>query len=84
MSGQSFIWAGRQIGFRQGETIAAALAAADVHSLDPDAQGHPVRYFCGIGACQGCLVQVDGVLREACLTPAKPGLNVSPSGAAHV
>jgi predicted molibdopterin-dependent oxidoreductase YjgC len=84
MSGDSFNWAGQQIAFRPGETIAAALAAADIHHLGPDGQGRSARYFCGIGACQGCLVQVDGMLREACLTTAKSGLNVSPSGASHV
>lgn len=54
---------------RDGETIAAALIRA----------GRPSGYFCGIGACFGCLVTVNGRrAQRACLTPVTEGDAVSP------
>lgn len=77
MTDRAFDWCGRSIPFRPGETIGAALLAAGIADL-----GHsgPTagRYFCGIGACQGCTVLVDGVIREACLTPAAADTVVAP------
>ncbi|HSX73672.1 MAG TPA: 2Fe-2S iron-sulfur cluster-binding protein, partial [Shinella sp.] len=35
------------------------------------------RYFCGIGACQCCLVRVDGLAKEACLEPAEENIRVT-------
>ena len=84
MTDQHFFWNDQPIAFRNGETIAAALAAANVQDLGPDLLGRPSRYFCGIGACQACLVRVDGVLREACLTDARAGLAITSAGALHV
>lgn len=70
-------WRGKTIPFQPGESIAAALIAAGVVSFGSDlATG--ARYFCGIGTCQGCLVWVDGVVREACLTPAVAGGTIEP------
>ena len=77
MTQSSFIWNGRDIPFREGESIAAALTAAGVLRLGQDATGSELRYFCGIGACQNCLVRIDNALREACLTPAQIGLAVA-------
>ncbi len=72
-----FTWRERTIPFQPGESIAAALVAAGVVSFGA---GPPAgaRYFCGIGTCQGCLVRVDGVVREACLTPAVAGGTIEP------
>ncbi|ADZ71575.1 (2Fe-2S)-binding protein [Polymorphum gilvum] len=76
MSTKRFFWDSREIPFCEGETIAAALDAAGLSSFGSDALGRPTRYFCGIGACQGCLVRIDGVAREACLTLARDGLRI--------
>lgn len=74
----TFLWDGKPVAFEPFETIAAALDRAGIVVLG-DAQGcGGGRYFCGIGACQGCIVGVDGVRMEACLTPARPGLRVLP------
>jgi predicted molibdopterin-dependent oxidoreductase YjgC len=75
-----FIWCGRPIEFRRGETIAAALLRSGVRDLTPannvSARG---RIFCGIGSCQSCLVRHDGAAAfEACLTLATEGLRLSP------
>lgn len=78
----TFFWDDEPIPFEPFETIAAALDRAGVVALG-DAQASGVgRYFCGIGACQGCIVAVDGVRMEACLTPARPGQRVLAVGKA--
>ncbi|MCE1236283.1 MAG: (2Fe-2S)-binding protein [Hyphomicrobiales bacterium] len=76
MTGGTFSWNGRDVAFRAGESIGAALAGAGVDALGHDPAGRATRWFCGIGACQNCLVRVGGRLVEACLTPAEDGLVV--------
>lgn len=77
MSAGSFFWRGQPVGFRTGESIASALMHAGQQNLGVDEQGGQLRYFCGIGACQNCLVVIDGTVIESCLTPASDGLTVS-------
>ncbi len=72
-----FVWRGRTIPFLPGESIGTALMAAGVMNLGSD-MSTGARYFCGFGTCQGCLVRVDGVVREACLAPAMAGSTVEP------
>lgn len=83
MSANSFDWMGRNIPFRAGESVAAALDAAGIRTFGPDALGQETRYFCGIGACQCCVVRVDGIVREACITPARAGMRVESLEASH-
>jgi predicted molibdopterin-dependent oxidoreductase YjgC len=83
MSGGSFLWRGAAISFRAGESVASALMRAGVPDLGADGAGARLRYFCGIGACQGCLVSIDGSIAESCLTPAREGLKVDPVEVAH-
>ena len=58
---------GQPVAAHEGETLAAALAAAGRtvlrHSL---CAGTARGAFCLIGVCQECLVRVDGRLRQAC------------------
>ncbi|WP_224701857.1 2Fe-2S iron-sulfur cluster-binding protein [Devosia aquimaris] len=72
----SFLFDGKAIPHTGNETIAAALDRAGIHTLGTGQAGCAGRYFCGIGACQACLVIVDGTRMEACLTPARSGLTV--------
>ncbi|MGY6250737.1 2Fe-2S iron-sulfur cluster-binding protein [Bosea thiooxidans] len=74
-----FFWNGAPVAFRPGETIAAALLRAGVVDLG-QAHGAPgARVFCGIGACQGCVVAIANAAPvEACLTPAREGLRLGP------
>jgi predicted molibdopterin-dependent oxidoreductase YjgC len=76
----TFLWCGRSIEFRRGETIAAALLRGGVRNLTPgDSPSVQGRFFCGIGSCQSCLVRHDGAAAfEACLTPATEGLRLTP------
>ena len=76
----TFHWLDQAVTFRPGETVAAALRRAGIHDLGLAAGGLRARYFCGIGACQSCLVSVDGASPvESCLTPARDGMQVSPA-----
>jgi aerobic-type carbon monoxide dehydrogenase small subunit (CoxS/CutS family) len=83
MTARCFNWNGRSIPFREGETVATALTSAGILHLGHDALGNEARYFCGIGACQSCLVVVEGIAREACLTPARADLAVTSIERAH-
>lgn len=83
MTLDTFLFRGRAVPFRPGETIAAALTAAGLRSFGLDPAHRETRYFCGIGACQGCLVRVEGGLVEACLTPARADLRVEPAEDRH-
>ncbi len=76
----SFSFQGREVPFRPGQSIGAALWAAGELTLrttraDTSARG----MFCGIGICHDCLVVVDGVGdQRACVTAAAEGLRVEP------
>ena len=60
---------GREIEALEGETIAAALAAADIVAVRQARSGAPRGPFCGMGVCFDCLVTVDGrPSQRACLT----------------
>jgi aerobic-type carbon monoxide dehydrogenase small subunit (CoxS/CutS family) len=83
MSGGSFLWKGVAVPFREGESIAAALMRAGMRDLGRDGAGAGLRYFCGIGACQNCVVSVGGSVVEACLTPACEGMTVEAVEMAH-
>jgi aerobic-type carbon monoxide dehydrogenase small subunit (CoxS/CutS family) len=66
-----FYWNETRIEFDEGETFALALRKAHVTDFGPTPNGGALRYFCGIGQCQGCLVSVNGAAPvESCLTPA--------------
>ena len=72
----TFLWAGEHIRFEPSDSIAAALDRAGIIDFGRGQGPCAARYFCGIGACQACVVSVDGVPAEACLTPAVAGSDV--------
>ena len=62
---------------RPGETLAAALIAHGVQDFRTTVSGQPRGVFCGMGVCQDCLVEVDGVAnRRACMTKVEKPLTV--------
>lgn len=71
-----FRWNGNTVSFLPGETIAIALEKAGIAQYGAEREGGAGRYFCGIGACQCCVVRVDGRAVEACLTPAGSDMDV--------
>lgn len=79
MSQTSFHFDGRPIGFRDGQSVAAALTDAGHLVLRRTAKGDARGMFCGMGVCQDCLVTIDGVPnRRACMTSAAHGLQIDP------
>lgn len=71
---QVFHWNGQAIPFLDGETVASALARVGIFDLGPTATGGRAGIFCGIGQCQGCLVEFEGRMTEACLLAARSGM----------
>jgi D-hydroxyproline dehydrogenase subunit gamma len=66
----------------EGEPLATALACEGIGLLRRSPrQGSPRGAFCFMGACQECAIIVDGALRQACLTPVRPGMAVELRGA---
>ncbi len=69
---------GKTIEAYEGETVAAALLSAGIHTFRLS-QKHkePRGLFCGMGVCYECLVTVDGVHAiRACLTQVTEGMQV--------
>lgn len=51
-----------------GANLAAALLAAGVHMFrHTPVSGAPRAPFCMMGACFDCLLEIDGVTRQACM-----------------
>ena len=62
----------------EGANLAAALLAAgvDVFRHTP-VSGSPRGPFCMMGACFDCLVEIDGVVRQACMIEVTQGLEIT-------
>ena len=72
-------WCDRQIPFNPGEMLAYTLLreCKDESGFGKSCNGQVFGLFCGIGACQGCLVTVEGRgTVEACLMPASEDMRV--------
>ena len=74
----SFSFNGKDFECESGQTIAAALIAADQRELRSTRFGNdPRSIFCGIGICYDCVVVVDGIANQrSCLVEAKNGMRV--------
>ncbi|MCD8141396.1 MAG: (2Fe-2S)-binding protein [Planctomycetaceae bacterium] len=60
----------------EGEPIAAALHANGVRELR-EHHGRPRGFFCAIGNCSSCLMEVDGVPNvRVCVEPLQGGMAV--------
>lgn len=75
----TFIWEGRELPAREGESLAVALLAAGVTSFrETPVTGAARGPLCLMGACFDCLVEVAGAQNvQACLTAVTPGLQVA-------
>jgi predicted molibdopterin-dependent oxidoreductase YjgC len=62
----------------EGETIAAALHAAGIKVLSHSAENHrPRGFYCAIGNCSSCLMEVDGTANvRVCTEPLVEGMVV--------
>ncbi len=65
----------------EGMNLAAALLCAgiDVFRRTP-VSGSPRGPFCMMGACYECLVEIDGVTRQACMSEVADGLRITLPG----
>jgi predicted molibdopterin-dependent oxidoreductase YjgC len=72
---------GAEVTAYDGDSVAAVLMRAGRVCWRRTRHGdRPRGLFCGIGACQDCLVTVDGVDGvRACLAPAVPGAAIRTS-----
>lgn len=60
-----------------GISVAAALMQLGVTAFRRSASGEPRAPLCGMGICQECRVEIDGVpARRACLVSVEDGLLV--------
>ena len=65
----SFEFEGERLTGRRGESLAAALTAVGIRALRVTRDEQSRGMFCGMGVCQECLVEVDGVANQrACMT----------------
>lgn len=73
-----FIFEGRELTGFEGEPIAAALHDHNVHVLKYSIRhNRPRGFFCAIGHCSSCLMEVDGRPNiRVCVEPLKEGMVV--------
>ncbi|ODT66482.1 MAG: hypothetical protein ABS75_27300 [Pelagibacterium sp. SCN 63-23] len=70
---------GRPISARSGDSVAAALLAAQALQFrTAPTTGTPRGPYCLMGVCFECLVTIDGrANRQACMIPVRPGMTVT-------
>ncbi len=72
-----FTWNGDTLKGYEGETIASALMANDIHVFGHHAKDNsPQGMFCANGQCSQCLVVANGLSVKSCMTPLKAGMTV--------
>ncbi|HET7899788.1 MAG TPA: (2Fe-2S)-binding protein [Candidatus Nanopelagicales bacterium] len=81
MSGFDVVVDGAAVAAQDGDSVAAVLVRDGRAAWRRTRHGdRPRGLFCGMGACQDCLVVVDGVASvRACVAPATPGMVVTTS-----
>jgi predicted molibdopterin-dependent oxidoreductase YjgC len=69
---------GTMLSLPEGANLAASLLAAGVVTFrTTPVSGTPRGPFCMMGACFECLVQIDGVMRQACLIEVAAGMQIT-------
>ncbi|WP_255007456.1 (2Fe-2S)-binding protein [Roseovarius sp. M141] len=62
----------------RGENLAGALLVAGVMPFrHTPVSGAPRGPFCMMGACFDCLVEIDGVTRQACMLQVTDGMEIT-------
>ncbi|HHV79004.1 MAG TPA: (2Fe-2S)-binding protein [Firmicutes bacterium] len=74
----TFFFEGQPLEGYEGEPIAAALHAAGIRVLRYSPELHrPRGFFCAIGNCSSCLMEVDGVPNvRVCMEKLRAGMQV--------
>nr|WP_286192692.1 (2Fe-2S)-binding protein [Stappia sp. BW2] len=74
-------FAGKDLMLRDGGNLAAELLAAGVLSFrQTPVSGAERGPFCMMGACFDCLVEIDGVTRQACMSEVTAGMDIGMPG----
>ncbi len=61
----------------EGDTVASALISNGIDVFGFTEKGHPRGFFCAIGKCSSCLMEIDGIPNvRSCITPVKDGMQV--------
>ena len=69
---------GRSVSLPSGGSVAAALLeAGEIISRTSPTSGKPCSPHCLMGVCFECMMEIDGVQRQACMTPVKEGMNIN-------
>ena len=73
----SFAWNGEALAGYEGEMIASALIANNIHIFGHHPKDNsPQGMFCANGQCSQCMVVADGLPVKACMTPLRDGVVV--------
>lgn len=76
-TGVKFYFEDRELVAMDGDTIASALIANGIDVFGVTEHGLARGFFCAIGKCSSCLVEVDGVPNvRSCITPVREGMRV--------
>lgn len=71
-------FAGEDLLLPEGANLAAALLAAGVKVFrHTPVSGAPRAPFCMMGACFDCVVEIDGVVRQACMLEVTEGMTIA-------
>jgi predicted molibdopterin-dependent oxidoreductase YjgC len=70
---------GREISAKAGDTVAAALALANIgFTRTTPVSGAARAPYCMMGVCFDCIMVIDGIPdRQACMVEVEPGMKVS-------
>ena len=67
---------GQTVRFAEGTTVAAALMSSGDRCSRTSVSGQRRAPLCGMGICQECRVNIDGLRRLACQTVCREGMQV--------
>lgn len=74
---------GHVLQLRKGANLAAALLEAGITAFRATpVSAAPRGPFCMMGACFDCLVLIDGITRQACMTEVVEGMEIAMPGKA--
>ncbi|MCG8635769.1 MAG: (2Fe-2S)-binding protein [Desulfobacterales bacterium] len=69
---------GRSVSLPAGVSVAAALLeAGEIISRISPTSAKPCSPHCLMGVCFECMMEIDGVQRQACMTQVKSGMSIN-------
>jgi predicted molibdopterin-dependent oxidoreductase YjgC len=69
---------GRSVSLTAGVSVAAALLeAGEIISRISPTSAKPCSPHCLMGVCFECMMEIDGIQRQACMTQVAPGMSIN-------